>query len=538
MSEDIRFEVYQSGSFVEYGFQRYKEEYKDNGFGRLTIWITYNAFNNINGDEEARIYDYTNSFTVFRGFLDSAGQFTEDGEVKVEIKGLGSEIAGDNISVDKSSTDNHSAFEETLSDVSSYTVTTAGTSVSIDRYLVNDDRRTAQGELARNYDYKIIYYPDYTVRYEPSGYRDSGETLNTDTGSSELKAYEKGISRKKITKVRIIAEDTSGNIINETASSGSGGKFIKKQIDYPITSTQASTMANNLLDTNLYSKAKVKTLWYKTKLVNQVVTLDDSSRGINEDFVVKRQITYYPERVSVLQLGLADDEDGIGEATERERELRNERSRLINSESYDVGTQDIDSTNTKSDLHKHDPADSGHPHQVPSTTSGKSGATSEFDSGSTTITTTGGSSTIATVLTLPADVTFATAVFKVQLGGFSDSISIQIYDDDNNITLIQTPLYDVDTSATGDMILTFAVPLYTVYLSDHSYSLFIYAVSGGSTIDVDFNVTVQTNHNHNIDLRDTDEGNANVDDDEKDPNVSGNTLQKLLDLANSNKTNR
>ncbi len=325
---DVKFEVLQSGSWVEYDFTSYKETYNDNGFGSADVYITYNTQQNINGEEEARLNDVAEGYVLFRGFLESAGELQENGTIKVKIAGVGKEIMGELVDKNLSNTDNQSAFTEAMSGTR-YTVTTAGTSIGIERYNPKDSRRIVLGELTRNYNYKAIFYPDLSVRYEPEGYRDSLESIDTYNDNNVLQLYEKGISRNKVTEVTIVSQDDAGNDTTRSSSSGSGGKRITKRVDYPMTATQSQAMADNIVNNVLSSKARVKTgFWYRTKLVNQVVNIKNSAIGLDEDFVVRKQITYYPERTTILQLGLADDEDGIGQATERERELRNERSKV------------------------------------------------------------------------------------------------------------------------------------------------------------------------------------------------------------------
>lgn len=545
---DVKFEVYQNGSWVEYYFTSYKETYNDNGFGSADVYINYNTQQNINGEEEARLNDVAEGYVLFRGFLESAGELQEDGTIKVKIAGVGKEIMGELVDINLSSTDNHSAFTEAMSGTR-YTVTTGGTSINIERYNPKDSRKIVLGELTRNYNYKAIFYPDLSVRYEPEGYRDSGESIDTYNDNNVLQLYEKGISRNKVTEVTIVSQDDAGNDTTASVSSGSGGKSITKRIDYPITNTQANSMANNLINNVLSSKARVKTgFWYRTKLVNQVVNIKNSAIGLDEDFVVRKQITYYPERTTILQLGLADDEDGIGNATERERELRNERSKLLGNTEENAGEQSL----TGDGDHGNHP-DDGHVQTTNSQTSFKSNVSVDYDF----------SQELVKIYKddIPSDtylygyVPSGTVDYAIINGNITIEIStaeLAMHDNWPYIGTIGATAFVEIVNLTRGIILfneyvTITIPCSRTFLvvdsdADSGDEIRLRArvqdTDWTHSLGMDLTIDSVEEHDHFVDSVDTDSGFADIVAQLSRIDISGSTEQKLLNLLKDIKTNR
>ncbi len=172
----------------------------------------------------------------------------------------------------------------------------------------------------------------------------------------------------------------------------------------------------------------------------------------------------------------------------------------------------------KTDLHQHDPSDSGHPHNNPTQTSNTNtdaiseGSSSEasqslsigWNTGITSV-----SVTRSSVSTL-----FVKLLVYMNSGGPEDlTLRIQMGSTDH-------VLHKINLNNTGAHLMTYMIPLFQS-LSSANVNLDIYA-SGSCNVDVDMYVySMIEDHSHDITSWDTEDGTASVSDDDKDPNLVG-----------------
>lgn len=344
-------EIYNGTEWVEIAYRNLKYSYSDKSFGDAIIVSDFSQVSSFDGDEELRIID--GSTLLFGGYLTDLGETEDDGRLMLEVFGYGSEIADEEIELDFSgtSTTDVDIMEETLvgTEYEGNLVFPSGASaIGVTGYTNKDTRKRVWAEITSNYNRRLFFLPDKTVRYEPVGFYDSTETIDTSATASRIKKWKKNITEYKINKVQVIGHDISGNVVDVVESESPANKFKRINVGYPISTSQASEIASANINNIAVDKGIVKVFEYKDVLVNETISIVDTKRGVDDDFVIKRQTNYFPEQSTELEVGMVDEEIGIEEVSRERRELRAERAKLLASKTKDVGNQFI-SDNTDND---------------------------------------------------------------------------------------------------------------------------------------------------------------------------------------------
>ena len=350
---DETVQIWNGTSWVDITTRNHTYMHNDTARSKATIIVPKQSeLDSFTGNEELRIIDDSSTpFVLFGGFLSDLGEIDEEGKVTLEVDGYGSEIGEGEVTLDfsNSSTTDKIILEQTLTGTDyegNVSFPADATEIGISDYSAIKRRKDVWRELKNSFGRRILFMPDKTVRYEPVGYFDSSETINTSTDNAKIKKWKRNITKYQINKVTVFGSDINGNEVIHTETTGAGDKSKSMKISFPLTSSLAEEIANDNIDTSTRDKGKIKVFRYKPNLVNQAIEIIDSKRGINGSFVIKRQTNYFPERVTVFEVSLVDEEIAIEEASKEQQDLLDERSSLFLSDSEDVGNQPInDNTN-------------------------------------------------------------------------------------------------------------------------------------------------------------------------------------------------
>lgn len=350
---DETVQIWNGTSWVDITTRNHTYTHNDTARSKATIIVPKQSeLDSFTGDEELRIIDDSlTPVVLFGGFLSDLGEIDEEGKVTLEVDGYGYEIGEGEVTLDfsDSSTTDKIILEQTLTGTDyegNVSFPADATEISISDYSAIKRRKDVWRELKNSFGRRILFMPDKTVRYEPVGHFDSSETINTSTDNAKIKKWKRNITKYQINKVTVFGSDTNGNEVIHTETTGAGDKSKSIKISFPLTSSLAEEIAQDNIDTSTRDKGKIKVFRYKPDLVNQAIEIIDSKRGINDSFVIKRQTNYFPERVTVFEVSLVDEEIAIEEASKEQQDLLDERSSLFLSDSEDVGNQPInDNTN-------------------------------------------------------------------------------------------------------------------------------------------------------------------------------------------------
>lgn len=327
------------------------------------------TFTDLDGDIEARIQRENSGGsweTLFGGWTQSGGRLKNDGTIELFINGYGYKAIREKVNPSfSSSAENDTIMSElwgTVSESAGFSVQDASaagaTTYTISNYSLNDERKAGVDELSRNYRWTVYidhdtsdYTPgnsSNTVKYEPTGFTASGESIDTSTDASAIREWEFNRFKDNIGTVRAIGTDTNNNKIS--ADSGSGDPFVRVHVGYAESTSELQDVADQIAGTGSGDGGKVVTNGFVSSIVNETIQLTDSLRNINDTFVVKKQVNEWAGNLrTTLELGFSEEGDGIGRISQRERELRRERSRVITQSSTDVGGQGLTSAATGSD---------------------------------------------------------------------------------------------------------------------------------------------------------------------------------------------
>ena len=315
--------------------------------------------------------------TWFKGETISGGSIKADGTVEVKARGGGHKASTEKYDTGTLyNTDNWEVLKESFTG-SSIDPATTNWSIepspdedtfpslySISSYSCNNKRSKIWNEMTNHYDWALYFETkDQEIRYEPNGYYTSGETIDTSSEATKITNWEDEIvnERTLTNKVIINYTDSNGNVQtpveeSDSTSINNYGEYMeRKTVPYITTSTEASNIASKLLNPNPGTDGKIETFLYKTNLVNEQITIKDTSRGIDGDYVVKEQRNYYPERRTVLKIGDIDRRMTI-QAREG-LEHREERADLLSLEHEEVGKQYIDDDTTSDSTNMDDESD-------------------------------------------------------------------------------------------------------------------------------------------------------------------------------------
>lgn len=541
MSEVFEYFDEGSDSWVEIDVQSVREIFESGGISRGDVIVPQSVAVDLEGDERIRLRDTDGGFNIVEGFLDGGGEFDEDGNCVLKFLGLGGEIKSDDISVFLNDTDNHSAFEEVVSDTEYDVVLPSVSASSISTYTYSGVRKNAIGELNDLFGYVSVFRPKLDgsgveVRYEPEGYVDSEEEINTGSdGNSVLKKYKRKTRRNIVKKAKVVGRDASGDLveaIRPSVSVDAGiGEFVERQVDFVISQSEAESIAESLLNPDPVDVARIRTsLWYRTKLVNQVVVWKDDRYNIDDSFVVKKQETFWPERQSVLHLGLADDEMGVGEASREAREIREERSNVLSDVFENIGEQLVMG---ETDDHKHDAEDiAEHDHLKPSEISDDSDVGNDYVFNRTSFTSSGSVSVSVPFVSGGVDYVLISVHVSFGREGDQSYLGHDVFVDvDGSEIFGETDAFNIGGSG-GFSLISNAD-------SGDSVEAFIFDVNDLSQPG-ELTLTVQSisRHSHVVGSVDVDGNNAFVDDFDRSPGISGETAEELLELLRSFKTKR
>lgn len=367
-------------------FKEYRHERQSKGIhtAKVTLPGAYDdgtsvvkTFERTDGDKEARIQIYNDNIpaweTVFGGWTESGGKIKQRQQegvvVELFIYGYGFKAIREQINPSYTSTaPNTTIMDETWSSVSvedagfTFVGPTGATTYTIQNYRANAERKSVIDELTTNYRYTLYidhdtdgsYSPGGSsndIKYEPTGFTSSGETINVSNDDVTLENWEFNKFRDNIGKVRAIGKNSNGEVID--ANSGSGEPFKTVQVDYAETETELQDVADQIAGTGSGDGGKITVNpGYRTSLVNETVEFIYARLNINDDYVVKKQVNKYDASgfKTTLHLGFSEEDDGIGKITERERNLRKERSTLFESNAgIQVGEQETDDLETGED---------------------------------------------------------------------------------------------------------------------------------------------------------------------------------------------
>lgn len=347
----------------------------------------------LSGNQEARLQRYTGSVweTWHAGTTENGGRIkTVDSTVEVLVRGVGYQPANTFVEPTFGADQTNLQLMNTLwSGVSGFSVATptGATTYTISDYHFSGDRKSAVAELSSNYRWTTYidhdnsdYAPgagSHTVRYEPTGFDDSEITLDTEseTDGVFVEEWERDRYTNNFGTVQVIGTADDGTKVS--ASAGSGSPFKRIQVSYVKTNAEAQDIADQIAGTGVGDGGRVTTSpWFVSSVVNELITLVDPIRNINDSFVVKTQINRFPEMTTTFQLGFSEYDDGVGEISDRERELREERSQLFLDSEEEVGEQTVTGN---VDAHKHNPFDIGHGHNIPNITSTTSEIRADYD---------------------------------------------------------------------------------------------------------------------------------------------------------------
>lgn len=347
----------------------------------------------LSGNQEARLQRYTGSVweTWHAGTTENGGRIkTVDSTVEVLVRGVGYQPANTFVEPTFGADQTNLQLMNTLwSGVSGFSVATptGATTYTISDYHFSGDRKSAVAELSSNYRWTTYidhdnsdYAPgagSHTVRYEPTGFGDSEITLDTEseTDGVFVEEWERDRYTNNFGTVQVIGTADDGTKVS--ASAGSGSPFKRIQVSYVKTNAEAQDIADQIAGTGVGDGGRVTTSpWFVSSVVNELITLVDPIRNINDSFVVKTQINRFPEMTTTFQLGFSEYDDGVGEISDRERELREERSQLFLDSEEEVGEQTVTGN---VDAHKHNPFDIGHGHNIPNITSTTSEIRADYD---------------------------------------------------------------------------------------------------------------------------------------------------------------
>lgn len=315
------------------------------GFNVLTVRLDFTQRSNLGGDREVILRD--GNTRLFRGFTRSGGKETTTGEILLKADQQGLEIAETQISQSLSSTTNVDVIEDSVSGTNYSTVNTpaGATTYNISSYSNKKDRKRAWVEMNRFYDYQFYLDPNGEWNYEPTGYFNSGETFTEGDTSTPgvIKDYEPEVTEQIVNKVEVVGVDSNGNKVTGTASNIGANepeRFRRYKVGYVESQSEADTIASQLLRPNSTDRIILQVNpTYTSNLINELYTVKSTNRGIDDDFVVKKQVDYYPADRTILNLGISFEDEGILNADQQEQELRDERARLIRETQQDVGQQ-------------------------------------------------------------------------------------------------------------------------------------------------------------------------------------------------------
>lgn len=338
----------------------------------LETTLPNNQKGNISDNTEIRLK--INGTQRFVGITRDGGEFNDEGEINLKVFGflhdISAEETSSNLQSGITSTTNEGVMQELVNGLGT---TSSGNSFSLtagssDTYSISDYSKIAKNsevisEMNDDYQWQTYMQGDYTIYYEPIGYLSSGEIVDISSDNYRVQKWQPNKTDDIVSKVRAIGKDSNGNKISSTRTlsdigeSADTDRFKRLRVDYATTTTELQNIAEQNLDWEKNDFLKIETFWYETNLVNELITIQDPDNlyGIGTtDFVVEKQIDFYPERKSVLYLSSTTKQPQSKwtyKQHRRELETRKERASQITSATESVS--DGTSGSLEADNHPH-----------------------------------------------------------------------------------------------------------------------------------------------------------------------------------------
>lgn len=267
----------------------------------LTMYFDPEHMTHETGDE---VTLKVGSTVVWGGYIHNKGEFQDDGSIRVEAWGYGSETLDGVVDLDLTSKSPEYILGQAFTGTGYTIQTPVATGLTIAKYEYKGQRRNVVREM--------IDYSGFTIRwdfankyiyFEEEGRLDSGKDFNTD-GSNipcRIRKWEIEDTSRLVNRVYVVGDgyDGTGDPIayqgtaKDDASIGIyGEKTYTCKIDFLSSDTEADTVASKLLKLEPGGGGTIVANWYQMGqviVVNENVTLIDEIRQLNNDYVVVEQ---------------------------------------------------------------------------------------------------------------------------------------------------------------------------------------------------------------------------------------------------------
>lgn len=307
---------------------------------------------------------------IFRGYANTQGQITEQGNVKLTLYGFIKYIGKESVNISSSSdiddvmsklTPSGYTYDSPSSSSVDYIDQNGNTTsgyAPVDNYSLTDvDRAVGFRETLRNYGYILKAKANKELRFEPVGFgssidtidsRAEGDTNNTQGTWKEWTAGDRQLANL-VNTVRVVNSKTgtkydSGIITDSTSVqqfgnlTPKGGNPVKK--GYVDSDQEATRVAQNIIRSsqNPSEGGRVKVPGrYTNNVSNSTFTLNDSVRSLeSETFVAWSQVNFYPENKTILEFEFENQSEKETDITD---DIRAERSTTFADSTKDVGQQ-------------------------------------------------------------------------------------------------------------------------------------------------------------------------------------------------------
>lgn len=359
-----------SSSWKELDFENWKRKREINSFVVLKAKLPFKQSDGTKTQEilkpkmEIRVRidpDTDDEVVMFGGYTKDRGSLTNKGKINLKVFGYAHHKVRDEADIDLSNTDNEEVIETMVGNFSDsksgYSFSFNGASgddaitYDINSYKRQNCKRSRVVREMEN-NYRWCFYISFlsgspSCQFEPVGFYDSTETIDTSNEATQINEYKPGIIDDIVTKVKVRGTDSDGNSYSATKEeSGPEGvtNYKKIRADYVTSDTECQNIATKNMNLEVDEKLEIETVWFKSNIMNEVVKVTDDVRNLDEsEFIVRKQIDTYPEKRTKLVLdNTGIYREGVQDTYDREIKQRDERDRYMKQTTKPVGDQGYD----------------------------------------------------------------------------------------------------------------------------------------------------------------------------------------------------
>lgn len=324
----------------------------------------YGLAQNGESEPEILVYSYdtsTDSFTLRdRVFPEKKGTIDDKGTYRND------DLWGFQKWVGRQRVTGVSETNATITDIvnallpSGYTaVTPPGDTVpTLDSYSYNGKIDKAIRDIIRDYPVKIWFTPeldsgDYVVKVQSKGFGGVTETVTFDSerqdAGYEILEFDEQDKTNIINKVTVEGVDPNGVKISETVEdsasiSSHGERSIYRHVGYLQDATQATNIANDILNPDPSPHAVLSIPFQNDNILNESIDILDDRYGIDAVYTVVKQRDFYTDSKTEVEVGF--EKNRSEERRDADRDLDEQNHRLFPGDTINGGNSNTTTAET------------------------------------------------------------------------------------------------------------------------------------------------------------------------------------------------